>query len=61
MPFIRGLRHHLGQTQEEFARTVVVTVSTINRWENGRTVPSQLACRALNAVAERVGYPERLR
>ncbi len=40
---IRGLRRHLEMTQEEFAHALGITVSTVNRWENGHASPSKLA------------------
>lgn len=36
---VARLRRHLGLTQEQFAREVGVTYSTVNNWENGRRVP----------------------
>ncbi|MBD2616572.1 helix-turn-helix transcriptional regulator [Nostoc punctiforme FACHB-252] len=40
---IRDLRLVAGLTQEQFAATLGVTFSTINRWENGHSKPSPLA------------------
>lgn len=36
---IKELRQRLDLTQEQFAREVGVTYSTINNWENGRRKP----------------------
>ncbi|TMA95846.1 MAG: helix-turn-helix transcriptional regulator, partial [Deltaproteobacteria bacterium] len=44
---VRNLRQRLGMTQEEFARRIQVTLSTVNRWENGHAAPSHLAWRAI--------------
>ena len=41
--FIKLIRLRLGITQEQLARDLGISFSTINRWENGRTVPSKLA------------------
>lgn len=49
---IRELRQEMGLTQEEFARVVAVTFSTVNRWENGHAKPSKLARRALETLAD---------
>ena len=40
---IRALRKHLGLTQEKMAAKLGVSFPTINRWENGRALPSPLA------------------
>jgi len=34
-----------------------VTLSTLNRWENGRVLPSRLAWRELKALAAKRGCP----
>lgn len=40
---VREIRQQLGITQEQFARELNISFSTINRWENAHTVPSRLA------------------
>ncbi len=40
---VKFIRKQYNYTQEQFARELNVSFSTINRWENGRTVPSGLA------------------
>jgi len=40
---IKELRERLELTQERFAARLGVTVSTVNRWENGKSQPSPLA------------------
>jgi putative transcriptional regulator len=40
---IRGIRLQLNMTQEQLARELNISFSTINRWENGHTTPSRLA------------------
>jgi putative transcriptional regulator len=47
---VRGLRLRLGLTQEKFAARLGVTFPTINRWENGRTKPSPLALKQIEAL-----------
>ncbi len=42
---IREVRQNLNISQEQLARDIDVSFSTINRWENGRTIPSKLASR----------------
>ncbi len=48
---IAALRRRLNMTQEEFAHAIGVTVSTVNRWENGHIEPSRLARRAMDGLA----------
>jgi putative transcriptional regulator len=47
---IRELRGRLGLTQEKFAARLGVSFPTINRWENGRSVPSPLAQQRMEQV-----------
>ena len=51
---IGELRHRLKMTQEEFAHAIGVTVSTVNRWENGHIEPSRLARKAIESLASQV-------
>ena len=44
---IKELRKSLQLTQEEFAHRLGVTLCTVNRWENNKSVPSRLALRQL--------------
>jgi len=52
---LRRLRRQLAMTQEEFSGGIGVTVSTVNRWENGHAQPSRLAWRAIETIAHRHG------
>lgn len=47
---VTALRRRLNMTQEEFAHAIGVTVSTVNRWENGHIEPSRLARKAMEAL-----------
>lgn len=51
---IAALRQRLHMTQEEFAHALGVTVSTVNRWENGHILPSRLARKAIEGLATEV-------
>jgi putative transcriptional regulator len=51
---ISALRRRLNMTQEEFAHAVGVTVSTVNRWENGHIEPSRLARKAMAELAAQI-------
>ena len=40
---VKAVRVQLEITQEELARDLNISFTTINRWENGHTIPSKLA------------------
>ena len=42
---VKEVRRQLGLSQEELAHALGVNFATVNRWENGKTVPSKLAQR----------------
>jgi transcriptional regulator with XRE-family HTH domain len=52
---IRNLRLKLDMTQEEFAHSLGITVSTVNRWENGHSEPSKLARASIVGLSEKRG------
>lgn len=51
---IRELRHLKGLSQTQFAITLGVAFSTINRWENGHIQPSSLALRQIKTMLTEV-------
>ncbi|MEH2438547.1 MAG: helix-turn-helix transcriptional regulator [Nostoc sp.] len=51
---IHDLRLLAGLTQEQFAATLGVTYTTINRWENGRSKPSPLAMGKIEEMLEKM-------
>ena len=51
---IKQIRLMMELTQEEFAHQLGVTVSTVNRWENNKTVPSRLAVRQIHELMNRL-------
>ena len=51
---IRSLREVLGMTQEQLARAIGVSYSTVSRWETGRGRPSPLAVQRLRELRERL-------
>ncbi len=52
---IKKLRKKMGLTQEQFAAEVGVTVSTVNRWENGKGKPQHLALVRLHELWSKDG------
>jgi DNA-binding transcriptional regulator YiaG len=52
---IRDMRNRLAMTQEEFAHALGITVSTVNRWENGHSEPSKLARATIARLASSHG------
>ena len=54
---IRVWRHRTGLTQEDLARALGVTFSTVSRWENGHVRPSSLAWKGLVQIAAERGSP----
>ncbi len=57
---LRELRHRLGDlSQEQLARRLGVSWSTINRWENGKGAPSPLARDKLVPLLKEAGLERR--
>lgn len=54
---IRELRQHLDLSQEKFAAKLGVSMRTVNRWENGSTVPSQMALKLIEEMLQKMGEP----
>lgn len=46
---IRRLRLSSFLTQQDFAKTIGVAFSTVNRWESGRAKPNLKAMKSINA------------
>lgn len=40
---VKYVRQQLGLSQEQLARELNISFSTVNRWENGKSLPSQMA------------------
>jgi len=45
--FIKNVRRQLTMSQEQLAKALDVSFSTINRWENEKSKPSNLAQKTL--------------
>ncbi|MGP1385520.1 MAG: helix-turn-helix domain-containing protein [Thainema sp.] len=53
---IRQLRQQLGLSQEKFAAKLGVSFRTVNRWENGHTVPSALALKQIETLLHQMSH-----
>lgn len=54
---IKKIRLYLDMNQTEFAEKLNVTFATVNRWENGRTVPNKLAQSTLYDLCKEYNVP----
>jgi DNA-binding transcriptional regulator YiaG len=52
---VRELRRRMGWSQEDFAREIDVSLSTVQRWEGKGARPSRLARKALKKVFQEAG------
>ena len=49
---VKMVRKKLAISQEQLARELRVSFSTVNRWENGRVKPSPMAIKAFKTFCE---------
>jgi putative transcriptional regulator len=54
---IRELRQQLNLSQKQFAAKLGVCFKTVNRWENGHTVPSPIALKLIEEMLRNMGEP----
>jgi putative transcriptional regulator len=52
---IQDIRKKLGVTQEKFAQLLGTTVVSVNRWENGKAIPSRLYVKELKELKNNYG------
>jgi putative transcriptional regulator len=52
---VRAIRRSRGLTQEQLARELGVTFSTVNGWENGKHRPLPLLVKTLCEIAGKLG------
>ena len=52
---VKELRKKKGWSQEDFAREIDVSLSTVQRWEGRGAKPSRLARKALKQVFQEAG------
>lgn len=55
---VKEIREAMGLTQEDFAHKLGTSVSTVNRWENGKNRPGRMATRLLEMMADKIRQPE---
>jgi len=55
---IRELRSRTGWTQEDLAREIGVSLSTVQRWESKGANPTRLARREIKKVLEKAGIAD---
>lgn len=58
---VRYFRSKKGWTQEQLARTLGVSLNTVQRWELGKTQPSPLAKEKLRTVLKDVMESDQLK
>ena len=46
---VKKVRIQLNLSQEDLAHAIGVSFATVNRWENGKTLPSKLALKQFNS------------
>ena len=54
---IKNIREYLNISQVDFAEALGVAFATINRWENGRAIPTKLAQAKLYEYCKEKGVP----
>jgi len=59
--FIKSIRDQLHISQEDLARELGVSFATVNRWENGQSMPSKLAKARLDAFCTRMSRRGKLK
>jgi DNA-binding transcriptional regulator YiaG len=52
---VRALRQEMKLSQQKFAAEFGVTFPTVNRWENGKAMPSPLARQRIDSLLEQLG------
>ncbi len=55
---IKAIRRDFGFTQEELARELGVTLSTVSKWEQGLFSPSRLAREKIQKLLKKGGKKE---
>lgn len=51
---VKTVRRQLQLSQEDLAHAIGVSFATVNRWENGKTIPSKLAKRQFDSFCRQM-------
>lgn len=57
---VKDVRRQLGISQEDLAHELGVSFATINRWENGKTMPFKLARGQFDTFCKKMAMQGRL-
>ena len=57
---LKTLRKELNISQDELARTIFVTTTTVSRWENGKSTPNRIAREMLADYCDKQGIKKEL-
>ena len=57
---IKQIRLKAGLSQEDFAREIHVSFTTVNRWENNKSTPNRMARALISDYCEKHGLDEAL-
>lgn len=49
---IKEIRNRLNLSQKQMSAALGVTFATVNRWENGRCEPTQIALKGIKSLCE---------
>ena len=55
---IQAVREEIGATQSQFADRIGVSYVTVNRWENGKNIPNELAWEKIRKIEQHVFGPQ---
>ena len=55
---VKELRGKMGWTQEDLAREISVSLSTVQRWENRGANPTRLARREIKKIFQKAGIAD---
>ncbi|MBG1270998.1 helix-turn-helix domain-containing protein [Nostoc sp. WHI] len=57
LDLVSNLRQQLNLSQKQFAAKIGVSYKTVNRWENGHTMPSRIALKLIEEMLLKMGEP----